>query len=369
MTEPDPVTDFDLYGLAGVRVIGASSADLAVVRRQLGPLPAILDRAPDITIRFVDRIDLPADMRLLGANEAGWTDDAFYLLKSRKQGCIVRFPIDRIGGPCEIVCQRGLPAVPYLIATLNTTVLANGGLPVHAGAFELDGQGVLVMGWSKGGKTELLMAAAAAGARYIADEWVYLTADGAMSGIPEPIRLWDWHIAQLPMVRASLPRRERLKLATLPLARRLDGRMPGVVRRTLPGRLLHRAVPVVDGQRRVDIAPERLFGPLGTLRGHVDHVLLVMSATGSKMRVEPIDPDEVARRMVFSLIHERLDLATVYLQARYAFPDLTNPWLEQTEALQRERLRTFLAARPAHLIVHPYPVDLGAFLDVARSVL
>ena len=368
MSPREPVS-FDLHGLAGVRIENGDPSDVAVVSRQLGPLRRQLDRPPDITIRFVDRLEPASRLHYLGAREAAWADDGFYLLRSRKQPAMVRLPIDRIGGPCEVVCERGLPAIPYLIAILNLAVLASGALPLHASAFELDGRGVLVTGWSKGGKSELLMAATRAGARYIGDEWVYLTAGGEMYGIPEPVRLWDWHLDQLPDVRARLGRGDRLKLRALPLAGRVDAALPGAILRSLPGRLLHRAVPVIDGQRHVDLPPERLFGPLGTLSGRLDHVLFVVAAAGDAITVEPVAPEDVARSMVFSLLHERLDLATIYLQARFAFPDLANPHLDGLERLQRERLTAFLAGRPAHRIVHPYPVDFGAFLDAARRVL
>ena len=86
--------------------------------------------------------------------------------------------------------------------------------------------GTLVTGWSKGGKTELLMAAAGAGARYIGDEWVYLTTDGRMHGIPEPIRLWDWHLRQLPVAREQLTLTDRLKLGGIPALRRLERATP-----------------------------------------------------------------------------------------------------------------------------------------------
>ena len=361
--------DFDLHGLAGVRVVDGDPADVEAVARQLGPLPRTLERDPDLTVRFVDRLEPTGRLHLLGARDVGWADDGFYVLRSRKQPAVVRFPIASLGSPSEIVCERGLPAVPYLIAALNVAVLANGGLPLHAAAFELDGRGVLVTGWSKGGKTELLMAATRAGARYIGDEWVYLTADGGMHGIPEPVRLWDWHLAQLPDVRASLGRAERVRLGLLPVAGRVERALPRVVRRSMPGRVLHKAVPVIDGQRHVDLRPERLFGPLGSLSGRLDHVLFVVAADGPGITVEPIDPDEVARRMVFSLLHERLDLTTLALQARFARPELDPGILEDLEAIQRGRLGTFLAGRPAHRIVHPYPVDFAAFLDAARRVL
>ena len=362
-------TDFDLHGLAGVRVISANQGDIDIVARQLGPLPRTLGRAPDITIRFVDRLEPSSRLHYLGAREAGWAHDGFYVLRSRKQAAMVRIPMSDVGGACEIVAQRGLPAIPYLVAILNLTVLAHGGLPLHAGAFELDGRGVLVTGWSKGGKTELLMAATAAGARYIGDEWVYLTADGSMHGIPEPVRLWDWHLDQLPEVRARIGRMDRMRLRSLPLAGSLDRALPRRLGRTPPGRLLHKAIPIIDGQRHVDLSPERLFGPLGSLSGRLDHVLFVVAAAGDDITVEPIEPDEIARRMVFSLLYERLDLATVYLQARFSDPEISNPVIDSMERVQRDLLGTFLAGHPAHRIVHPYPVDLRAMLDAARRVL
>lgn len=362
-------TEFDLHGIVGIRVLDGRPADAAVVARQLGPLPRRLERDPDIVIRFVDRIETGSRLRYLGAREIGWTDDALYVLKSRKESAMVRIPMDRIGGPCELVCERGLPAVPFLIAILNLTALVNGALPVHAGAFELDGRGVLVTGWSKGGKTELLMAASGAGARYVGDEWVYLTADGQMHGIPEPVRLWDWHLAQLPEVRRTLGASDRLKLAAIPALGRAERAMPGFVRRSAPGRLLHRAMPVLEGQLHVDLPPDRLFGELGSLSGRLDHVLFVVAAAGPDITVVPIAPEEVARRMVFSLLHERLDLAALYQQARFAFPGLVNRHLEVAEAIQRERLLKILVDRPAHVVTHPYRVDLEALLDAVRPVL
>ena len=78
---PEPLTmDFDLHGLAGIRLVDASAADARAVERQLGPLRKALDRQPDITIRFVDRAVDRASLRYLGAREVGWTDDGFFVL-------------------------------------------------------------------------------------------------------------------------------------------------------------------------------------------------------------------------------------------------------------------------------------------------
>jgi hypothetical protein len=361
--------DFDLHGLAGIRVIDGSERDVAAVAAQLGPLPRHLDRAPDIVIRFVDRIDHRARLRYLGARETGWSEEGFFVLRSRKQPVVVRVPMAEIGGACEILAERGVPAIPFLIAILNLTVLGNGALPLHAAAFELDGVGTLVTGWSKGGKTELLMGAVGAGARYIGDEWVYLTTDGTMRGIPEPVRLWDWHLDQLPAARAHLAAGDRLKLSGIHALRRLDRATPRRLRPFPPNRLLNRAMPILEGQLHVDLAPDRLFGPLGALIGSVDRVLLTVSAAGPETTVEPIEPGEVARRMAASLAYERDDLTLLFHQARYADPDLRNEHLETFDARQRELLGQILVGRPAWIVTHPYPVDLAALFDAVRHVL
>jgi len=143
--------DYDLHGLAGVRLVDATPGDEAAVSRQLGPIRAPLDREPDIVVRFVDRLQTNR-LRYLGAGEAAFTDDAFLVLRSKhKVPAKVRIPFAEIGDRCEIVCERGLPAVPLLVPILNLTVLARGALPLHASAFVYGGTGVVATGWSKYG--------------------------------------------------------------------------------------------------------------------------------------------------------------------------------------------------------------------------
>jgi hypothetical protein len=213
------------------------------------------------------------------------------------------------------------------------------------------------------------MAAAGAGARYIGDEWVYLTTDGVMHGIPEPIRLWDWHLRQLPAARRNLSASDRVKLRTIPALRGLDRATPARVRRLPPNRLLHRAMPTLEGQLHVDLPPERLFGTLGDMTGRLDRILFVVSASGPETTVEPIDPLEVAARMSASLVYERRDLAMLALQARFANPALRNEHLEMAETRQRALLEQVFAGRPAFQVIHPYPVDLAALFEAVRPVL
>jgi hypothetical protein len=177
---PTPPIDYDLHGLAGVRLVDASPADAAAVDRQLGGLRGELRRDPDVVIRFVDRLAVSGPVRLLGLGEAAFSDDAFLLLRSRhKARARVRVDVARAGRGGEIVSERGIPAIPLLVPIVNLAVLANGGLPLHASAFLHGETGVVATGWSKGGKTEALLAFMTHGARFVGDEWIYVDPGGA----------------------------------------------------------------------------------------------------------------------------------------------------------------------------------------------
>jgi len=353
--------DYDLHGLAGVRLLGATPHDAAVVDRQLGPIRARLDREPDIVVRFVDRLELRAPVRLLGMDDAGFTDDAFLILrgphKSRQR---VRLPLEDVGRTCEIVCERGLRGVPLLIATLNLTVLARGALPLHASAFVHNGLGAVVTGWSKGGKTEALLAFASRGARFVGDEWVYVDQDGAtVHGIPEPIRVWDWYVKQLPAVRGRLAGRERARLAALRAA-------AGAAR----GRSWQRVAAALDGQSYVDLPPSRLFAEASVdMSAGFDRLFFVESWESRDTEAHPGDAAEVARRMVFSLQHERAPLLAAYEQFRFAFPERRNAVLEDAPGLERALLERVTAGKVAHVVRHPYPADLSRLFEVMRPLM
>jgi hypothetical protein len=352
--------DFDVHGLAAVRLIGAGPGDAAAVRRQLGPLQARVERGPDVAVRFVDRNQRSGRLRYIGLDDAGFTDESFLLLRGKhKSSARVRIDFSQIGGPVEIVCERGLAAVPLLVPILNLTLLAKGVLPLHASAFVHEGTGVVVTGWSKGGKTEALLAFAARGAEYVGDEWIYVAADGRrVYGIPEPIRLWDWQLRQLPQYARVVPKGERARLRALGAV--LSGENAW---RRAGG---SRATALLKRQLYVDVPPQRLFGGLGTMAASFDRLFFLMSHEIDDITVQPIDPSEVARRMAFSLQHESLDLTAAYLKFRFAFPDVSSYLVDHAAALERDALARTLAGKQAFVVQHPYPVSLSALFDAMK---
>jgi hypothetical protein len=362
--------DFDLHGIVGVRVLDARPADVAMLTRQLGPLRSPLTREPDITVRFVDELPERRPMTYAGWPDCAATDDAFYLLRGRDGvAARTRLPVEAIGERCTIVCERRAGHVPHLLAVINMTALRRDVLPLHASAFLHHGTGVLVTGWSKGGKTEALLAFAARGAQYVGDEWVYLTPDGLMHGVPEPIRLWSWQLDQLPELRAQLPRLTRARLRTLPavassvagLADRLGG---------LPASALRRTAPLVRRQANVQIPPAQLFGVDAlALHGQVDHVLFVASHDRGEIVVEPTSGMSIAARMRSSLEEERGPLLQVYRQFRFLFPGGRSPGIDEAAEREHRLLERHLAARPAHIVRHPYPVELARLVAPVEAVL
>lgn len=355
--------DFDLHGFVGVRLIDALPYDAKIVAKQLGPIQKNLDREPDILIRFVDEFPVSSRIRYIGLNDAGFTDDAFLILRGKyKSRAVVQIPFDQIGARFEITCERGLPAVPLLIAIINLTALSKGILPMHASAFTYKDKGVLATGWAKGGKTETLLAFMEHGAKYVGDEWVYLSQDGRqMYGIPEPIRIWNWHLQDVPRYQGKVERTDQLRLRGLNLlVNTMDkAASAGLGERTAPARLMRRVSPILRRQLNVQIPPEKLFGQqFCSLQGSPDIVFFLASHDSEKTTVQPARAEEIAQRMVFSLQQERLEFLSYYQKFRFAFPELTNSLIENAERIQQELLLKALADKKVYSVYHPYPVPI-----------
>jgi hypothetical protein len=220
-----------------------------------------------------------------------------------------------------------------------------------------------VTGWAKGGKTETLLAFMRRGAGYVGDEWVYLTPDGRMFGIPEPIRLWRWQLRQLPHLAARTSRATRVRMAALDaLAGALDGVAPARGG-GFAGTVLRRAAPVIRRQVNTRVPPSRLFGA-DRIHGQaaVDHVILVSSHDRPDVIVEEVEPGEVARRMAASLEHERHALLEAYRQYRFAFPSRHSDEIERAGELEASLLARALDGHRVAWLRHPYPPDIDTLV-------
>lgn len=364
--------DFDLHGIVGIRLLNATPDDVAAVKKQLGPIQKPLLRAPDIVIRFLDQIPLSSPMRYLGVDDVGFTDDAFFVFRSKHQTSVkVQIPFDQIGNQrCEIVCQSGLLAVPLLIPILNLTAMNKGVLPLHASALLYNGKGILITGWSKGGKTETLLAFAANGAKYIGDEWIYLSGDGQrMYGIPEPTRIWYWHLQMMPRFRAMASSRDLFRLTILSVLVRVLERLEqsGTEHRSASAQLVRRSTRLLKRQLYVQLPPEEMFGQKsGEVDASLDQVFFVASHNQTDIIIRQINSQEVAQRIVFSLQEERMDFLSYYWKYRFAFPECSNLLIDQAEEIQRNMLMKALAGKQAYAVYHPYPFSIPSLFEAMR---
>lgn len=368
--------DYDLHGIVGIRLLGAAPADVSAVTRQIGPIQSPLTREPDIVVRFVDQLST-SGMRYLEIDKTGFTEDAFLILSGRR-GVRARAQIafEQIGKQCEIICETGASEVPLLVPILNLTALSKGLIPLHASAFNYNGTGVLATGWTKGGKTETLLALAAKGAEYIGDEWIYISSDGKyMYGIPQPIVVWDWHLQDLPQYRTLIGRRDHTHFGIVKLIQFIVRSMSRVMTRAVNrefflAKMINRIIPLLRRRLNVSMSPQKLFGKkFGKLQGNLEKILFVVSHETPDVKVQPVESQEIARRMVFSVQYELQDMMSYYKMFRFAFPEMRNEFIEQTENLLRAGLMRALADKEAYVIYHPYPVPIPALSDAVSSVI
>ena len=357
--------DLNLHGFVRIRLLNAAPRDITTVTRQLGPIEAESSGDPDIVIEFVDRLPLSSPLRYLGVDDAAFTDDAFLVLRSKHKARVrVQIPLQDIGRQCKFVCERGLPAVPLLMAIVNLTALGNGALPLHASGLVYNGSGVLVTGWAKGGKTETLLAFAANGAEYVGDEWIYLCDDGRrMYGVSEPIRIWNWHLAELPRYRALVKRTERARLRGLEWITGLLGLLDSG---SMSVALVRRINAILKQQLYVHLRPDQLFRGACVPVATPQKIFFVASHESSDITVQPMAPREIAEKMVFSLQAERAEFMSYYYAFRFAFPELANELVERAEEIQRATLIRALDDREAHAVYHPYPVSVPALFEAMK---
>jgi hypothetical protein len=364
-------TDFDIHGIAGVRLVDASPGDVRAVSQKLGPLQKTLFRDPDITIRFVEHLPAPR-FRQLGSDQKGFSDDAFFVRQEGNGKFKVKIPFDRIGRPFEIVCESGVRSVPLLVPILSMTVLNKGYVPLHASACVQNGVGILMAGWAHCGKTTALLGFASTGAEYIGEDWVLLSGDGkSMHGLPAEIELSAWHLDSLPHLRREVSRTRRAALRVIDLLkRRLKNSSRGKLGGSAVFRALHKVLTGLEENLRPAVMPSAVFGDrAATCTARPDKIFLLASHDSPDINVERTDPAEMARRLALSAQHELLPLLEHYLAYRFAFPGTRNGLIESAAELQFEILSRALAGKETYTILHPYPLVFDGLYEKILPLL
>ena len=365
----DVAVDFLVHGLVRIRLVDAPAHIQAQLTREFGTPEAEASGAPDLTFRFVDALTSVGEVKILGRRQAAFDDEHFYLMDTGGHRARIDFP--DLGAPAEVLCERGVAKAPLLIPLLGLYLVTKGHVLLHASSFVYRGKGVLVTGWSKGGKTETLLPFMVSGAEYVSDEWTIV--GGQPTGLHgiSTTWVWDWHLRQLPTLWKRISPQDRRRLRSWRAFRRVYLAAPALGR--LPGGLgskLRKAS--TDGGWRVQgvgpLRPASLFGEhVRRDRVPLDRVFLPIVVDEGGTYVTPVKPGEIAARMVHSLAFERAAMTTAYQQFRFAFPERVNPLLENQRERELELLSDALADAEAYELRHPYPTRLHDLYEAASA--
>jgi hypothetical protein len=130
---------------------------------------------------------------------------------------------------------------------------------------------------------------------------------------------------------------------------------------------LKRLTALVERQLYVQLPPETLFGQMAEkMEIGPEKIFFVVSHDRPDVTVQPIDSQELAKRMVFSLQEERMEFLSYYFKYRFAFPECSNSLIDQVEEIQRRLILRALADKEAYAIYHPYPFSIPTLFDTLR---
>lgn len=361
--------DFDLHGLIGIRLVGATPADVGAVQRQLGPLlPCPLGREPDLQVRFVAHLPAP-DIRYLEAGRTGFAGGDFFLLSGGGRSGRARLAFESLWDRCEIVCERGIGSVPLLLDLLRLAAIRKGVAPLHASAFEFRGAGALVLGWPHGGKTSALLAFTEEGAAFVGDDLVFLTAGGSrMFGLGAAIDLNDWQLRQVPRLWSKVSATRRLLSAPINWLNRLQRRIPATATASLPARALSAALPPLQRRLRLGLPADVVCAGAASGGTEPTAVFLMIIHESAEIRVEAADPEEMVQRAIDLSRLEALPLLRLSVAYQFAFPQRRSDLLEDFHTREAGLIRGALAGKRMYVVRHPRPVSLRDLYTAMRPV-
>ena len=365
------IVEFDINGIVGIRLINPTISDSAAVAKQLDQKETHLERDPDIIISFQDSFNNSA-INYVGLNYAGFNDEGFYVLRGGREKMKMRIPFEKIGQKLELECESGVPSIPLLDSIINLTFLKKNYVFLHASAFVYNGIGNLVAGWTKGGKTEALLAFGNHNAQYVGDEWVIISPNGeSMFGLPVNICIWDWQFKYIPnlLPKITIDRKILYKLIYF-LDTFYNFFNHGVLKNSFLLKWISKALPSFKRQLNVRERPEKIFKNAICKKSSFDKLFLMVGRSEPEISIEPWDPSDIAARMVSSNNFEQKTFWEYYEAFKFAFPNLQNEFLESADMLQKSQLECAFKDKKAYQVLHPYPVPFeDLFVEMKKVCL
>lgn len=364
----DTIVEFSIHGIVGIRFVNPSPKDIEAIVRPLRLTEENLSDKPDITVIFKKDFETSA-LNSLGRHSIAYDTRHFYVLDKAEGAIQARIPFDTIGYGCEVLYQSDIGSAPLLSDIICLIFLRKGYVHLHASAFLYNNNGILVTGWSNGGKSDTLLSFANHGALYVGDELVMLSSDGSeMYGVPIDVTIWDW---QFKYVAKLMPKAGNGRLITHKIIRALDAIYGALatrkIGRLLPLSLLKKALPTLREQLKVWVSPDVLFEKaMSKCRATPRKLFLIMSHNSPDVVITPCQASDIARRMAPSNDFERMHIYRFYKAFCFLFPDSRNEFIDGLDEQQGALIKAALHGLEAYEIYHPHGLSFETLYQEMR---
>jgi len=350
----------------------------AAARDELDPCPPADANAPvDIEVVHGGFPRCGDADEVAGDGGDGWLSsyraDGLHLARHAPGACVVT---GRPGDlPLRVISDGELPGWALMRSVvrplLQISLPARGAGTVHAAAVGRDGSGVLIVGWSESGKTELALALAERGWRLVADKWAVLGEDGSLAPFPVRAGIRQWVLGYLPHLRSTLPARTRRRMGAAASASRIAGRAAARAGSPVSGAVVDLGLLACAQGERLSLPLSELVALYDTPQPQPAHpplrlVVVLRTVRGGPPRVRPLPAAEAARRMAESAAFERRESLGLLLRRRYAGADD-----DVADVLRRECeiIGGAMAQVPVIELSCPFPCDPRKIADVVEAAL
>lgn len=363
-----------LHGQLRLTLCGPSQQDVQTVIRATGACEDSNTDPPDVEIHFTANATADLVWKQMGERDALAAGKRFAIAPADTASPVeVKLPGDQDRAPYRLTYPTGIRRrLPLLRSMINRKCVDKQMLGIHATAFTLSGRGYLACGWPRGGKTGVMLAYLLQGAEYLAAEWVYVGSNGrTMHGVPEPLRLRDWHLQQGAKRLENVAFGDRLRMLGSRAAAKTTAGIAGLTGRFWPrlGRSLRKLAAALDRHRYIDRPAAAWLGKeLRPRSAPLDTLLFVGTHTGTDIRVTPLTAAVAKRRLVALQDEDLNDLTTVYRRWSYAMSDPAD-CRDQFERKRDALFDRLLEDKAIYAVDHPHNVNLTDLFQTLESSL
>jgi hypothetical protein len=372
---------FDIGGAATLALAPGAEAALArAVTGAFAPYPPQVNQAGTVGVSIQATSDKPTFQDI--ENRAGdglvtaYDGERAYILRGR-HACVVPDPLR--DSPATFAYAPGFPMHDIVLSHVRVAVaiaaLRTEAVVVHASAVAINGQAILIGGWSESGKTEIALALAEAGAEFISDKWTIVRPDGSVCPFPASVGIRRWVLPYLPKLRASLPRAARAQLLGAAVASLVSRPLERPFRNPILREAGSRSAELVALADRAALSVEQVraaYGTVGDATRPVPLGLVVLLSTvapGTRPASARVDASFVAERLARAAAFERRAYFSVTERTRYGGAGGVRTDGQTAARIEEDLLRTRLSNAGLLRIRTPFPSDPRRVVEsISRSL-